>query len=145
MTTTTPQGRLGPQTGPLERLVNQIAVASLPQLRQIGSAFNPEGDNARIIAFGAVRIVYAAACDATLDAALMTVSAVVDALAVDTVNHGLDTRVYDGIYVAGHALACRHFISKDGFTREHYGALTGPVAGVLGPLHPDDTAKEQTR
>ena len=47
--------------------------------------------------------------------------------------------------VAAGALAVNDLISQHGFTQAHYDLLTGPLASVIGPIHPDDTTanKEQ--
>lgn len=47
--------------------------------------------------------------------------------------------------VAAGALAVSDLISQHGFTQAHYDLLTGPLASVIGPIHPDDTTanKEQ--
>ena len=52
---------------------------------------------------------------------------------------------WDAAGVAAGALAVSDLISQHGFTQAHYDLLTGPLASVIGPIHPDDTTanKEQ--
>jgi hypothetical protein len=47
----------------------------------------------------------------------------------------------DAAWAAARALAMRDLIGEYGFTQEHYDALTGPWATVIGPVHPDDEAR----
>ena len=57
------------------------------------------------------------------------------------------TYAYDWVAagVAAGALAVSDLISQHGFTQAHYDLLTGPLASVSGPIHPDDPTanKEQ--
>jgi hypothetical protein len=121
----------GPQTEQIEDLFVRIEMATFEQLQQIAVVYDDDRATvayaaaAHVIARTAVHVVAIAASDAAY-------------LAASDAAHFADTDIADAVADAAYALAIRHLISEDGFTREHYRTLTDPVASVLGALHPED-------
>ncbi len=131
-------GAFGPNWMSVRGLVRRVAVLTAAEVDQLGAAWvtagvaawdaagDAAGDAARVAARDAAWVAaWVAAEDAARDAAW-------DAAGV-------------AAGVAAGALAVSDLIGQHGFTQAHYDLLTGPLASVIGPIHPDDTTanKEQ--
>ncbi len=131
-------GAFGPNWMSVRGLVRRVAVLTAAEVDQLGAAWVTAGvaawDAAGDAAGDAARV---AAWDAAWDAAWVAAEDAARDAAWDAAG------VAAG--VAAGALAVSDLIGQHGFTQAHYDLLTGPLASVIGPIHPDDTTanKEQ--
>ena len=155
-------GAFGPNWMSVRGLVRRVAVLTAAEVDQLGAAWDAAGDAAgdaaRVAAWDAAWVAaWVAAGDAARDAAwdaawvAAWVAAGVAAwvAAGDAAEDAARDAAWDAAWVAAGvaagALAVSDLISQHGFTQAHYDLLTGPLASVIGPIHPDDTTanKEQ--
>ena len=106
---------LGPQGRELARLVERVGSLTADETRDLYAAWGAAWD---------------AAWDAARDAAR-------DAAGCAAGRAAGRAAGYAAGYAAG-ALVARDLIGQHGFTVDHYRTLTGPLAKVIGPVHPDD-------
>ena len=147
-------GAFGPNWMSVRGLVRRVAVLTAAEVDQLGAAWVTAGDAARVAAWDAAWVAaWVAAGDAARDAAwdaawvAAWVAAGVAAwvAAEDAARDAAWDAAWVAAGVAAGALAVSDLISQHGFTQAHYDLLTGPLASVIGPIHPDDTTanKEQ--
>jgi hypothetical protein len=132
----------GPQWPHIVALVRRAAAFTADEMKLLAAARAAARTAARTAAWGAAGVAAraagrAAALDAALDASLAATGDA--ALAAALAATGDAAR--DVARAAAWALAMRDLIGQHGFTQEHYDALTGPWATVIGPVHPDDAAR----
>jgi hypothetical protein len=133
--------RYGPQTEQIEDLIARLEAVTGEQLQQIAAAA-ADADAARA-AYAAARVLppVRASVPVTYATRAATAARAVAAHATYATRAAAAARAAyatRAVARAAYALAVRHLISENGFTRGHYRTLTDPVASVLGALHSED-------
>ncbi len=144
MTTPNSTDWYGPQTRQVKDLLERLRTASPEQLQMIYGAYDAEVGGA---AYAGYDSATSAACEGTDDAAAdaYAAAAVYAVRAAYAASRGVAGAIAGpAAYRAAFGLATRHLVGTCGYTMEHYETLVGPVAQVLGPLHPGDESRAPT-
>ena len=124
-------GTFGPQWAQVAELVRRVADMSVAEVE---AAAWPAGDSVDRHAAEAAAAAWSAAASTTWSAARDAAQAAAWPAA------GSAARSAAGY--AALALSTRHLVNTDEYTRQHYNLLVGPLAAVIGPVHPDDKPQD---